>query len=142
MSEGRAVDLIQFDRELRELAGGGDLRPFVCDGSPLACRIFIVGTNPATEVPFWPYWDTVGGFRKGEWLQGYEDARVRNGKRRRSPTRRVLEQIVEAALPVRCLETNIYSKASRRAADLGAGHRVTRVFSFLLSAVHIASPTR
>src|SRR5688572_31077171 len=40
-------------------------RPFVCDGSPLKCKIFIVGTNSArlVEHPFFDFWDPLYGFR-------------------------------------------------------------------------------
>lgn len=42
------------------------LRPFVCDGSPLDCRVFIVGFNPATdsEVDFWNFWSSHRGFKQ------------------------------------------------------------------------------
>lgn len=49
------------------------LRPFVCDGSPLDCRVFIVGFNPATdsEVDFWTFWSSDRGFNKALWYQNY-----------------------------------------------------------------------
>jgi hypothetical protein len=43
------MDLKEFDRQLRGLLGDEQgLRPFVCQGSPLECQVFIVGLNPAT----------------------------------------------------------------------------------------------
>ena len=34
-----------------------DLRPFVCEGSPIECESFLVGINPASEmsVDFWDF---------------------------------------------------------------------------------------
>lgn len=45
------MTLSEFEQELRSLIGQPtDLRPFVCEGPPLACPVFIVGYNPATEM--------------------------------------------------------------------------------------------
>ncbi len=44
------MDLTEFGSELEALIERPTaLRPFVCDGSPLSCTVFIVGYNPATE---------------------------------------------------------------------------------------------
>lgn len=131
-----AMELNEFEAELRELTGADPVvRPFVCDGSPLTCTAFIVGTNPATEVPFWPFWDTSYGFRKADWLKAYDQARIAKGETGPSPTRRMIEKVVEAALPIRCLETNVFSKPSPSAAELKRGDRQTRIFGFLLRAI-------
>ena len=73
-------------RRMRELKSGlsaivGDhcvgLRPFVCDGSPLDCRVFLVGINPATEMSgnFWDFWDDDSGFNKEKWRERYDEER-------------------------------------------------------------------
>jgi hypothetical protein len=48
------------------------LRPFVCDGFPMECKIFIVGINPATkmETSFGDYYGETG-FNKSKWLKDY-----------------------------------------------------------------------
>jgi len=130
------VTLLEFDAQLRAVVGSDEeARPFVCDGSPLDCEAFIVGANPATAVPFWPYWDASYGFRKGDWLRDYERAREGRGKRGRSPTRSRIERIVRAALPVRCLETNVYAKPSASLAGLRRDDRQAHAFEFLLASV-------
>jgi hypothetical protein len=137
--------LSKFENELEALIGRPTrLRPFVCDGSPLECGVFIVGFNPATEMAddFWKHWRPGYGFDKELWFEAYKDQRharpLKPGKTRRtkvSNTRRVIEWIVEAASPIRCLETNIYSAATARAIDLTGGQRTTDPFSFLVKAI-------
>lgn len=119
-------------------------RPFVCQGSPLDCRVFIVGFNPATEISadFWEFWTPGYGFNKTAWFDAYKAERqskpLRPGKTRRSavsPTRRVIEWICEAASPVRCLETNIYSTATPDMNSLSQADRDAALFRFLVEAV-------
>jgi hypothetical protein len=117
-------DLQYFECRLIELIGRPtDLRLFVCDGSPLECRAFIVGFNPATasEKDFWTFWDPNTGFKKSEWLQNYIRERrqrpLKPGRTRRntiSSTRRVIDWIVSEASPLKILETNIYTAAPVR----------------------------
>jgi len=60
------------------------------------------------------------------------------GKTRRhtlSNTRRVIEWIVEAAKPAKCLETNLYARATAQSADLQATDRDAKIFEYLLSAI-------
>ncbi len=45
------MTLYEFELQLSDLIGRPtDLRPFVCEGSPLSCDIFLVGFNPATTM--------------------------------------------------------------------------------------------
>ena len=130
------MNLTEFEIELRLIAGDDTaLRPFVCEGSPLSCTAFVVGTNPATEIPFWPYWEPGYGFRKRHWLHAYEATRIAQSRPTRSRTRNMLEYIVAAAAPMSCLETNVFSRPSPSATDLRTGDRQTRVFKFLLKAI-------
>jgi hypothetical protein len=117
----------------------------VCEGSPLECKIFIVGFNPATELKlfFWHFWQPDYGFQKKEWLEVYKQERrskpLSPSKTRRneiSNTRRVIEWITAEAMPVKCLETNIYSKPTEQARDLREQERVTKPFDFLLRTIH------
>jgi hypothetical protein len=136
--------LAAFERDLRTLMGEqADLRPFVCNGSPLECGVFVVGFNPATEMTgsFWDHWRPGWGFCKEDWLVAYKEDRrnrvQRAGKRylELSPTRRGTERILKAFAPIPCLETNIYSTATPRARDLKRGQKDMEIFKFLLNAV-------
>lgn len=137
------VNITNFERELADLIGRPtDLRPFVCDGSPLECEAFIVGFNPATTMSadFWQFWRSGHGFDKSAWFSAYkkdrQDRPLKPGKKRRnaiSNTRRVIEWLLEEANPVRCLETNIYSAPTEQAVDLASVQRVTAPVDFLLA---------
>ncbi len=140
MRRTRTRELQQFERELRTIIGDGvELRPFVCGGSPLECEILIVGLNAATELghSFWEFWQPDVGFNRAAWLENYKAEResklLAEGKIRRvvvSPTRRAIEEIIYAALPIKCLETNLYGGATARAQELLAEQRDTRIFDF------------
>lgn len=105
-----AGSLDGFASELAARIGRPALvRPFVCDGSPLECRAFIVGSHPATalDIDFWDFWEPGTGFLRADWDARYREARKRLGKAEVSPTRRILHRITAAAVPVSCLETNV-----------------------------------
>lgn len=130
------MNLAEFDQALRTVTGEHPrVRPFVCEGSPLICSIFIVGLNPATEVPFWPFWDAETGFAREAWYAEYlrhrEDGQP-------STTRRRTDRAVSSIRPVRCLETNLYPTATQRFADLPPSLRSTTVFDFLVEAIRPA----
>ena len=134
-----------FETELIKLIGKPtDLRPFVCDGSPFRCDVFIVGLNPATKMSedFWKFWRSGHGFDKNVWLEAYKKDRqlrpLKPGKTRRnaiSNSRRVIDWVLEDASPIRCLETNIYSSPTEQAVDLASEKRITKPFDFLLSKI-------
>ena len=125
------LDPQTFDQKLRELTGEAPLvRPFLCEGSPFECEIFLVGINPGKSSGFWPHWNALRGCDKRGWLQDYL---AEHG--RYSPTRERIERLFKALGPLRCLETNIYTFPSRRESDLDAAHRDTRVFDFLLKTI-------
>jgi hypothetical protein len=138
--------LERFENDLAGLIGKPtDLRPFVCDGSPLACPVFIVGFNPATRMSadFWQFWRTERGFDKAAWLEAYKADRMtrplKPGKTRRNPvsnSRRVIEWILEESGPIHCLETNIYSAPTEQATDLASERRVTAPFDFLVAKIN------
>jgi len=130
--KGGTMDLAAFDRELRALCGSDQqLRPFVCRGSPLACTIAIIGANPATKVPFWPWWNAVEGFQKDAWYAAYLAARSGGV----SSTRQRIERVVAGATPELCLETNVYATPSQNLGQLQARDRVRRVTDFLLRSI-------
>ncbi|WP_099865913.1 hypothetical protein [Pararhizobium haloflavum] len=137
------MKLDQFENKLADMIGRPtDLRPFVCEGSPLDCKIFLVGFNPATELAndFWHFWRPGYGFDKQEWLRSYAATRSvpKPGKTRRlaiSPTRLRIESFVEGASPVRILETNIFSADSADMQTLHPSRREIAPFHFLLETI-------
>lgn len=139
------MTLDEFEKRLETLVGKPTtLRPFVCDGSPLACRVFIVGFNPATHADgdFWDNWVTGVGFAKERWHQAYlthrRDRPLAPGKKRRlpiSPTRRRLMWIEEEARGTRILETNIFASASATKAELALQDQCSRPFRFLVETI-------
>jgi len=139
------MSLDAFKAGLTEhMRGQSALRPFVCDGSPLECRAFIVGFNPATEstADFWRFWQDDRGFDKQAWLTHYKEERQRRplkpGQQRRlalSPSRRVIEWIIHEAHPVAVLETNIHALATATQAGLAKAHQQTDTFDFLMKSI-------
>ena len=126
------MDLREFDHRLREVLGAEQgVRPFVCEGSPLQCRILVVGLNPATELEFWSFWNPAAGFDKHRWYELY--LRTRGGKP--SPTRKKIESFVQSVAPISCLETNIFAKPTKDYKSLGQQSRVTGPFDFLLRTI-------
>lgn len=142
MSAETECELLKFRHNLASLMTDDEnLRPFICDGNPYDCHIFLVGFNPATELSgtFWEHWDNKSGFDKRKWLESYKIERARRplkpGKIRRLPvsnSRRVIEWMVSAAAPARFLETNLYSKPTPSACELPQKDRDTKIFDFLL----------
>ena len=124
-------DMVEFDRKMRELgeeAVGG--RPFLCEGLPFGCDVFLVGINPGTDTPFWPHWSVERGCDKQAWLQEY----LRTHRKYR-PTRKRIELLCKALKPLRTLETNVFSLPSKREWELDKAKRTTAVFGFLLESL-------
>jgi hypothetical protein len=120
-----------FRERLEKMMGdSAHARPFVCDGDPYACRAFVVGINPASSVPFWPFWDDETGFDRARWYASY--LAQRNAV---SQTRRRIAWIAEAASPFGILETNLHADPTARAAALPAARRQTGLFEFLLEEI-------
>ncbi|MEI6949887.1 hypothetical protein V9K67_22060 [Paraflavisolibacter sp. H34] len=119
------------------LLQAGD-RPFICSGSPLACKIFIVGCNPATGGAGFQEHFGESGFDYGAWWKDYLDARQKSGKRTKaSPTRRNIRIISEVlqSTGLSALETNVYATPSTRKSLLSPKDQDTAVFDFLLQSI-------
>ena len=85
----------EFKIELEKLIGKHSTqRPFICDGYPLDCDIFIIGINPATstEKEFWEFWNG-DKFNKDKWFKNYIYER-KDKHYKISPTRRKIEYLV------------------------------------------------
>ena len=125
------MNLRQFRADLIEIMEDpSDLRPFVCEGSPLNCDIFIVGYNPATEMQgnWWRFWKQEYGFEKRLWKEEY--LKQRDGKM--SKTRERIEAIVCGLSPLRVLEANIDARPSKRKSEYPVP--ITKTFAYLLKA--------
>lgn len=129
---------------MSKLEGHYKPRPFVCDGNPLSCEVFIVGFNAATEMDasFWGFWNKKEGFDKSKWFDQYVQERMdkplKPGKTRRnkvSSTRQRIGWISEAARPAKCLETNLYTRATPEAKDLNVNDMDSSIFEFLLAEI-------
>lgn len=120
----------EFATALRALsAKAGATRPFLCDGNPLTCPVAIVGANPGTATPFWPFWSYRHGLNRQAWLADYI-RRENRFKRSRAAIERFIPQV-----KARVVELNAHAASSRRLAELDQARRETDIFRFVLEAV-------
>jgi len=127
------------DELFRRLAEYPCERPYVCEGKPSDCRVFMVGCNPATTLDssFRKYiLDDSGKFDFSAFMNDYKAERSRQetktGRQKSeiSPTRQRLEEIRKAAAPTQILETNVYASSTPTQAELR--DRNTDIFKFLV----------
>lgn len=124
-------DLATFSSELKRLVGDVEgFRPLLCRGNPFACQVAIVGANPGTRTPFWPYWSVSHGVDKDGWLQAYRDGHGGKYGRSRAAIERFLPLVNS---PI--VELNAHAKQSTRLADLASEHRTSEVLQFVLRVV-------
>jgi len=130
----RVVSLMEFREQLQALMDRPKLRPFLCDGSPLKCRVFIVGSRPATEMSkdFWTYWNDESGFHKQLFMKDYLKKR---GLARPIGDRARIERMVNRLPKGSCLETNIFSKPAPFGEQLKSSERKTVIFEFLMKSI-------
>jgi hypothetical protein len=115
---GVKKDIEHFEITLAQCIGKpSKLRPFVCEGSPLDCDLFVVGYNPATDVPgdWWRFWESGYGFRESLWYPEYLASRD-DGEASR--TRKKIAKLVTAVPKAKALVCNIDARASRKQSDL------------------------
>lgn len=126
------MDLNQFESGLAQVIGRpSNLRPFVCEGSPLECEVFIVGYNPATAMDgdWWRYWKTGYGFQKDLWYADYLTARGGEA----SKSRMKIADFVNGLPNARVLEANIDARPSKRKSEYP--RPVTAPFDYLLKTI-------
>lgn len=112
------MNLEDFEERLGQVIGKPSaLRPFVCEGSPLDCDVFIVGYNPATDVSgdWWRFWKPGYGFQEKLWRPEYLASREGGTA---SKTRKKAEKIVAVFPSQRFLVCNIDSRPSKKQADM------------------------
>ena len=136
------VTLKSFREGLEPLMPNPGARPFTCKGSPLECRLFIVGLNPATPLDkefFRCFWNDDSGFLRDEFEAAYSRERKKQRKKQdTSPTRQKIEAFVKAASCVPCLETNIYPVPTRKASQLKPEDKNTGIIEYLLKTIRPA----
>ncbi|MDD2903918.1 MAG: hypothetical protein PHU44_15940 [Syntrophales bacterium] len=98
------LTLEDIDKQIRKLPEYHEARPFLCEGSPIDCKIFFIGLNPSTPISFWPYWSLEYGCNKKEWLSQTN----LHYSYSLPPTRKRIERLFDILSAYRCLETNIY----------------------------------
>jgi len=119
----------EIELELRKLLRSKHRsRALLCDGSPIGCKVAIVGVNPATDISLWRYWNKDSGCNKVAWLAEFR----RKWGHALKPTRRGIEYLIEELKPVRCIELNVYPYVSGNEKQLPAALKDVRVFDFLL----------
>ena len=124
--------LREFRSELGKLLPSPSSWPFICEGSPLECRIFIVGTNWVKEVEksFWNFWSNSGGLNRNKLIRELE--RLPGGL---TTTRKNIEIVARAAGPTITLDTNIWLKRTLTVADLPKEDKNTDVIDYLLKTI-------
>lgn len=134
-----------FTKELETLLNQHEnARPFICEGNPLDCEVFVVGINAATEMEnsFWSFWSNKNGFNKKEWFEYYIQERslkpLKKNRTRRnklSNTRQRIEWIVSSIMPIKTLETNLFVKATSTVTELRKEDRESQIFEFLVKVI-------
>ena len=126
------MTLEKFREGLERLMPTPEARPFTCKGSPLECRLFIVGLYPATQLGnfFGCYWSDDRGFLRDDFEADYSHIRKKVGTRPR------IEAFVEGACPVPCLETNIYAVPKETAC--GPESKNTKIIKYLIETIQPA----
>lgn len=121
--------MIYFEENLAKIIGRpSSQRPFVCDGDPSTCSVWIVGYNAATSGgDWWRFWSSDNGFDLVSWRKEYDAERAARGKGP-SATRRRIDRFSEKL--ARVLETNIYATPSTNMANMPGS--TTDAFDLLL----------
>jgi hypothetical protein len=128
--------LRRFRDQIQSRVGGVEwARPFVCNGNPYDCSIFLVGFNPASNVEFWKFWKDECGFDKAGWSEAYRAQRLAASRSEISPSRKRIEELIIAAKSPKILETNLYAKPSRKERDLRGTDQNSSAFCYMLAEI-------
>ncbi|MFU8863875.1 MAG: hypothetical protein ACNA7O_08160 [Rhodobacterales bacterium] len=122
--------MTSFETRLARIIGKPSTqRPFVCQGGPSACSVWIVGYNAATSgSDWWRFWSSDSGFDLSSWRKDYDAQRAASGKGS-SATRRRIDRF-KASVPD-LLETNIFATPSTKMANMPKSN--TEAFDLLLA---------
>ena len=125
------MNINEFEKKLRGLVGEArGMRPLVCEGNPLTCSVALVGANPRTTTPFWPFWNGERGMDRGGWIDAYLKRHNSKFERSRSAIERFVPQVA-----ARVIELNAYARQSNRLADLERPLQTSEVLAFVLISV-------
>lgn len=119
-----------FESQLAAIIGRpSSQRPFVCNGDPSACSVWVVGYNSATTgKDWWRFWTSDKGFDYASWRSDYDAERALRGKGA-SATRLRIDRLA-VAVPY-LLETNIFATPSTQMANMPTS--TTNAFDLLLA---------
>jgi hypothetical protein len=101
---------LDIEREIRNYIGSyrAGSRPFLCEGSPIGCEVFLIGLNPAVAADWWSCWNHETGFDRKKWIRNFEKE-LSNGRNiPGAKTRLRIELLRNQILPYRVLDMNLY----------------------------------
>ncbi len=124
----------EIDRKIREVSEALPeedkkiFRPFLCQGSPVDCEVFLIGHNPGVVTFFWDFWDKKKGCDREGLLNQYIHYNNRLG-----PTRRKIQILVEVLKPYNVLDTNIFHIYSKELSKLPKDRRDSSICDYLIA---------
>lgn len=133
------MDLKKFRTEMQQQLSEQQLdnvkvRPFICSGSPLNCKIMMVGYNPAREVNLDVFdadiWDDDMGFDRESFAEHYDIASY-NDDLQWNRNHIFQQNLIDEISNHPVIETYLYSVITAKKTLLNPQHKHTHVFDWL-----------
>ena len=130
------ISLEEFERTLHELIDEDHPNwPFLCQGSPFECEVAVVGINPGTNIPLWPFWSLPYGCNREGWVKTFWQLHKGDQKPTRKRMNILFDFLRKEPHPIKCIEMNLYPYYSPSIAELAPPLKDVRVFEYLLTAI-------
>ena len=135
------MDLKKFRTEMQQRLSEQQLdnvkvRPFICSGSPLNCKIMMVGYNPAREVNLDVFdadiWHDDIGFDRESFAEHYDIASY-NDDLQWNRNHIFQQNLIDEISNHPVIETYLYSVITAKKTLLSPQHKHTHVFDWLYS---------
>ncbi|BFM99385.1 hypothetical protein MOXK02_09440 [Moraxella sp. K02] len=135
------MDLKKFRTEMQQRLSEQQLddvkvRPFICSGSPLNCKIMMVGYNPAREVNLDVFdadiWNDDMGFDRESFAEHYDIASY-NDDLQWNRNHIFQQNLIDEISNHPVIETYLYSVITAKKTLLSPQHKHTHVFDWLYS---------
>lgn len=135
------MDLKKFRTEMQRRLSEQQLdnvkvRPFICSGSPLNCKIMMVGYNPAREVNLDVFdadiWNDDMGFDRESFAEHYDIASY-NDDLQWNRNHIFQQNLIDEISNHPVIETYLYSVITAKKTLLSPQHKHTHVFDWLYS---------
>lgn len=114
------------------------VRPFICSGSPLQCKIMMVGYNPAREVNLQTFdadiWNDQTGFDRERFAEHYDIASY-NDDLQWNRNHIFQQSLIDEISNHPVLETYLYSVITPKKTLLSSEYKHTHVFDWLYSVI-------